>query len=191
MRNLKRASVACGVFCFVFAYGLSGSGPRPAWSASPGPSEYDVKAVLLSHFAAFIEWPESSFNDSRGDFAVCVLGRDPFSSRLERTFEGKRVRGHEVRIKRSSRLRGLEGCHIIFVSDSEQSRLSVIVRELAGRSVLTVSDAEGFVGRGGMIELTRSGSKVQFEISRIAIERSQLKVSPKLLKLAAKVHGGR
>jgi hypothetical protein len=144
---------------------------------------------LLSHFAAFVEWPQETFTATNGNFVLCVLGRDPFDTRLNRAFQGKQVRGHDVVIERSSRLRELDSCHILFVSDSEEKRISVIVRELAGRHVLTVSDAEDFVDRGGMIQLNRSGSQVQFDISRTAISRAQLTVSPKLLKLAANVRG--
>ena len=86
---------------------------------------------------------------------------------------------------------GLESCHVPFVRDSEQRRISLVLRELVGKSVVTASGSENFVQRGGMIELGRSGSQVRFEVSGIAIERSQLKVGPRLLTLAANVHGER
>jgi len=179
-------SIRRGIACLAIACGFLSWG----WSASGASSEYDVKAALLSHFAAFVEWPQETFALADGYFALCVLGRDPFDSRLERVFKGKRVWGRAVTIRHSSRLRDLDACHILFVSMSEQRRISVIVRELAGKNILTVSDAEDFVDRGGMIQLNRNGSQVQFDISRIAIERAQLKVSPKLLKLADNVRGG-
>lgn len=180
-------SVRRGLVCLTIACGsLSFGGPAYATS-----NEYDVKAALLSHFAAFVEWPNETFALTDGKFVLCVLGNDPFDSRLNRVFEGKQVRGHKVEVQRASSLRRFDACHVIFVSASEQKRISVIVRELAGRRVLSVSDAENFLDQGGMIQLNRSGSQVQFEINATAIERGHLKVSPKLLKLAADVHGGR
>jgi hypothetical protein len=184
-------SIRRGIVCLAIVCGFFLPGSQDGWSASAASSEYDVKAALLSHFAAFVEWPKESFSLSDGSFVLCVLGRDPFDSRLKRAFEGKRVRGHEVVIRRSSRVRELGACHVLFVSSSERARVSIILRELAGKSVLTVSDVDGFVDRGGMIQLNRSGSQVEFDISPIAIKRAQLSVSSKLLKLAANVHGGR
>ena len=47
----------------------------------------------------------------------------------------------------------------------------------------------GFVDRGGMIQLNRSGARVEFEINRATAEQARLKISPQLLKLAADVRG--
>jgi len=176
-RSITCLAIACGFLSWV-------------WAAAGASSEYDVKAALLSHFVAFVEWPQQTFASTDGNFSLCVLGRDPFNSGLNRAFDGKRVRGHEVVIQRSSRLREFDTCHVLFVSSSEKKRISIIVRELAGRSVLTVSDVADFVDRGGMIQLNRTGSQVQFDINRTAVKRAQLQVSPKLFKLADNVRGG-
>ena len=154
-------------------------------------SENDLKAALLPHFATFVEWPERSFDSTAGDFAVCVLGVDPFGSRLERTFKGKSVRGRSITIRRGAKLRELGTCHLLYVSRSEEKQLGLVMRALAGRSCLTVSDMSSFVDRGGMVQLKRSGSQILFEISRIATDQARLKVSSKLLNLATSVRGSR
>jgi hypothetical protein len=150
-------------------------------------NEYEIKAAMLSHFATFVEWPQESFTKTGGSFAICILGRDPFGPHLERTFEGKTVRGREVAIHRSTSLRALGACHVLFVSLSEAKQVSVVVQALAGRNVLTVSEIDRFVDRGGMIQLNRSASRVQFEINKSAAERVRLKISPQLVKLASDV----
>lgn len=162
-----------------------------AWSASGSPGEYDVKAALLSHFVTFVEWEPRSFTGGDGSFAVCVLGQDPFGSRLDKAFEGKTVARRKVTIHRSTSLRDLRTCHLLFVSDSEEKRVGAVLRELAGRNVLTVSDIDEFVDRGGMIQLKRSGKRVQFEINRRSTEQARLKVSDQLFNLASKVHTSR
>lgn len=177
------------VFAVACALLVWGSGT--AWSASGSSGEYDVKAALLSHFVTFVEWEPRSFTEADGSFALCVLGRDPFGSRLEKAFEGKTVARREVTIHRSTSLRDLRSCQLIFVSDSEEKRVGAVVRELAGRNVLTVSDIDGFVDRGGMIQLKRSGKRVQFEINRRSTEQARLKISDQLFNLASKVHSSR
>jgi len=180
--SIHRSSVAAA-----FACGLLLWSPGVAWSASAKLNEYEIKAAMLSHFATFVEWPQESFTKTGGSFAICILGRDPFGPHLERAFEGKTVRGREVAIHRSTSLRELGACHVLFVSLSEEKQVSAVVRELAGRNVLTVSEIDRFVDRGGMIQLTRSGSRVQFEINRSTAERARLKTSPQLIKLASDV----
>ena len=160
-----------------------------ASSRSASAREYDIKASMLSRFASFVEWPERSMRSADNTFAICVLGRDPFGSRLEREFEGRKVRGRSVSIQRGSRLRSLGTCHVLFVSLSEKKSLSVILRELAGKTVLTISDIDDFVARGGMIQFKKSGSRVQFDISKTAAQKARLKINPQLLKLASNVRG--
>jgi hypothetical protein len=184
--NAKRSTLVLAVAC-----GLLLWTPGAAWPSSTASSEYDIKAALLSHFATFVEWPRESFTKTGGSFAICVFGRDPFGPRLERTFEGKTVRGREVAIHRSTSLRALNACHVLFVSLSETKQVGAVVRALAGRNVLTVSDIDRFVDRGGMIQLNRSGSRVQFEINRSTAEQARLKISPQLLKLASDVRTSR
>jgi hypothetical protein len=149
--NVKRSTLVLAVAC-----GLLLWTPGAAWPSSTTSSEYDIKAALLSHFATFVEWPRESYTKTGGNFALCIFGRDPFGPRLERTFEGKTVRGREVAIHRSTSLRALSACHVLFVSLSETKQVGAVVRALAGRNVLTVSDIDSFVDRGGMIQLNRS-----------------------------------
>jgi hypothetical protein len=184
--NTKRSTVVLAVAC-----GLLLWNPGTARSSSTASSVYDIQAALLSHFATFVEWPQASFTKTGGNFAICIFGRDPFGPRLERTFEGKTVSGHEVTIHRSTSLRALSACHVLFVSLSEAKQVAAVVRALAGRNVLTVSEIDRFVDRGGMIQLNRSGSRVQFEINKSTAERARLKISPQLLKLASDVRTSR
>ncbi len=187
--NAKRPTVVLAVAC-----GLLLWNPGAAWSKSTASSVYDIQAALLSHFTTFVEWPQESFSKTGGSFAICIFGRDPFGQRLERTFEGKTVRGHEIAIHRSTSLRALSACHVLFVSLSEAKQVTAVVRALAGRNVLTISEIDRFVDRGGMIQLNRSESRVQFEINKSTAERARLKISPQLLKLASDVrtsHSGR
>jgi hypothetical protein len=174
-----------------FACGLLLWSPGVAWSTSAESDEYEIKAAVLSHFATFVEWPQESFTKTDGNFAICIFGRDPFGLHLERTFEGRTVRGRKVAIHRSTSLRTLSACHVLFVSPSEARKVDTTIRELAGRNVLTVSDIDRFVDRGGMIQLKSSESRVQFEINKSTAERARLKISPQLLKLASDVRTSR
>lgn len=152
-------------------------------------SEYQIKAAFLYNFVQFIEWPASAFKDAHSDFFLCVLGDDPFGTVLERTISGKIVKGRSLAVKQSGRLHDLTDCQLMFISSSERGHLTEILDMLADSSVLTVGDTDQFAYLGGMINLYVAENKVRFEINPHAAERSGLKISSKLLKLAKIVPG--
>lgn len=164
--------------------------PAKLWSADNSKlDEYALMAIYAYNFAKFTQWPSTSFATTDAPLNFCVLGADPFGIALAKV-EGKRVRGHPVRIKRYPRVAVVSGCHIVFVSRSEQWRLDRIVRDLRTASTLTVSDIPDFSRRGGMITLAVVDRKVRFAINPSVVVRAGLKLSSKLLELARIVDSG-
>lgn len=79
---------------------------------------------------------------------------------------------------------------MLFISRSEDRRLAVLLANLRNAPVLTVGEADDFLGAGGMIRFCLEGNKVRFEINREAAESARLRISSQLLLLAKKVVGG-
>jgi YfiR/HmsC-like len=75
-------------------------------------------------------------------------------------------------------------CHIVFIASSEKAQFKQILEGLRGTCALTVSDTQGFVEQGGMINFVLENDRVQFEVSRKAVEQAGLKISSKLLSVA-------
>ena len=147
-------------------------------------TEYQVKAAYLFNFLKFVEYPGESFTDSLAPIVICVVGDDPFGDALPQVVLGKTVQGRDLvnRIYRSSE--DLRGAHILFISASERKKLPMILSGLHGSSVLTVSDAAGFLDAGGMIQFLNENDRVRFAINVDATSRAKLKMSSKLLSLA-------
>ena len=61
--------------------------------------EYSVKANYLVRFAAFVEWPRTSFADSRSPVVICVAGRDPFDGVLERAAQTQTAHGRPLTVR--------------------------------------------------------------------------------------------
>jgi hypothetical protein len=76
---------------------------------------------------------------------------------------------------------------MVFIPATEKDQINRIVKDLKGSSTLTVGETEGFVGLGGIINLTVEGNRVRFEINQLAAQRAGLKISLKLLSLAKSV----
>jgi hypothetical protein len=145
--------------------------------------EYQIKAAFLFNFAQFVEWPTVAFADASAPISIGVLGDDPFGAVLDQTIEGETINHRKLIIQRSQRVADLKGCHLVFISKSEKSRLADIFDRLGSASVLTVSETENFARRGGIINFYLDGNKVRFEINADAAQRKGIKISSQLLKL--------
>ena len=169
---------------FVVAWAaIAGSFNVHADSAQASPTEYQVKAAYLCNFPKFIEWPASVHGDVQASITLGILGEDPFGSALTPA-QGKRVSGRKMVIKHLEKLDQLGKCHIVFVSRSEEERLSEILRKVRDWNALTISDIEGFAERGGVMGFIAMENKIHFAINVDAAERMGLKISSKLLRLA-------
>lgn len=142
--------------------------------------EYKVKASYLYNFLQFVEWPPGAFPNNT--IFICVLGVDKFGSAL-RAITGEVVRGRTIAVRYYLEVKDLENCHMVFVSASESSRDWQVAPQLTGRPVLIVGEANGFLERGGIINLIRVQDKIRFEINQQAAKRNHLKISAQLLKL--------
>ena len=169
----------------------TGRAPAQAPGQSPAaPPEYQVKAVFLFHFAQFVTWPAGAFADSAAPLVIGILGDDPFGPYLDETVKGESVAGHPLAVRRLAGLEEAAGCHILFVTRGEMGRLPEILDTLAGRSVLTVSDAEGFAKRGGMIRFLTDRNRIRLRINLEAARAADLTLSSKLLRPAEIVGQG-
>lgn len=158
----------------------------PLFGADQGstvPTEYELKSAFLYNFAKFVEWPGDKLGEGRR-MSVCILGDDPFGLQLDQMMKGKTANGHELVVRRTQAVDDLRQCHIAFISEADPERMTRIIRELSGDSVLTVGDAKNFAALGGMINFVTEQRKVRFEINVSAAEQRGLRISSKLLKLA-------
>jgi hypothetical protein len=167
--------------------GLGGVNPvgGAALAAAEEPArEYRIKAAFIYNFAKFTRWPASSFADGEAPLAFCIYGDDPFGGALDMV-AGKTIRGRKVAVRRIAEIAAGDGCHLLFISDSEAERLTAILAALDDRPVLTVADMPNFARAGGIINLkTTRENKLRFEINTGTARRAGLKISSKLLNLA-------
>ena len=182
MNALHSRALALSLLAFTTA--------RLPTAGAAGPSEYEVKAAFLYNFARFVEWPLDAAGDDR-TFVVTVLGRDPFGSALDDTLRGKMIDDKRVVVRRVLRSEDVGRSHIVFISDSEKDRLPAILKSLEAAPVLTVGEMNQFAERGGVIRFKVDQDRIRLEINVAAAERSRLKISSQLLKLARIVGPGK
>jgi hypothetical protein len=180
MAPLKRAgSVVLGVLLFASLL----------VSAAVAPAEYRVKAVFLFNFAQFVDWPSDAFTGPGQPFVIGVLGKDPFGSELDAVVRGETVSHRALVVQRYDNIADLQNCHILYISRSEMGHLPQILTALEGRSVLTVSDADGDDQTGIMIRLVNRSNRIGLQIDVGAAKAGHLTISSKLLRPAEIVGG--
>jgi hypothetical protein len=149
------------------------------------PTESQVKAAYLFNFGRFVRWPVPA--DSVDSLQICVLGKNSFGTVLDATVKGEAISGKPVTTRNIPSMREADGCHILFVSMSEEARLSTVLAGAKRLPALTVSDIPRFAERGGMIGLVNQADRIRFEVNVAPIEDSGLTVSSELLKVALRV----
>jgi hypothetical protein len=112
------------------------------------------------------------------------MGRDPFGEGLLNITREKTVSGRKLEVDTVADLEHARTCQILFVASSAKMPMQQIIEGLRGASVLTVGETKGFAEQGGMIDFVLQDDRVQFDVSRTAVEQAGLKISSKLLSVA-------
>lgn len=158
-------------------------------AAEPVPrfGEYKVKAAFIYNFAKYVEWPPAAFADPAAPLVIGVGGESPIGEELENLLRNRRIAGRALLVRRCERVDDLRGVHILYLDTTEEQRLAGLLSAAAADSVLTVGDAPGFAGRGRVIEFIEAEEKLRFKIDLREAQRSHLRISSQLLKLAFSV----
>jgi hypothetical protein len=173
-------ALRCAMAAALLAVGVAGAPPDVLAQMS---QEYEIKVAFLYNFVRFVEWPPGALPETSNTITVCVLGDAPPGNALA-SIDGKTVKGRRLTTRRIEPLKGIELCHVLFVSSSEQGRLPQVLQNLRGTSVLTVGEAERFIASGGIINFVVERNKVRFEINPVGAEQAGLKLSSQLLSVA-------
>jgi hypothetical protein len=183
-RAIRAVLFAAGVVGLLAASSLAPSLSATRLAAAEPAREYLIKAALIYNFAKFAEWPARAFASDSDRLNVCVLGKDPFGEALE-SIADKPIRGRLIGVHRVQDIEAGLDCHLLFISDSEQSHLPTILGAIANRPILTISDMPDFTQAGGIIRLkTNLHDQIRFEINVVTARRVGLRLSSQLLSLA-------
>ncbi len=123
-------------------------------------SENSLKAAFIYHFISFTQW-----NDHSSAYYVCIPDDSALRNTVEESFKGKRINDRDILVVGRSR-----GCHVL-VSETYSP---------TAKSILTI----GRLGRGALFEFREIDHKIRFAVNLEKVQKSQLKISSQLLKLA-------
>lgn len=164
------------------AVGLSLSAPA---SFSADFASHEIKAVFLFNFANFVHWPDEAFAEESSPFIFCASNaQSPTIKTLSEVIQGESLNRHKLIIKAPFNPAELSSCHVLFLEETDITEYQSHLPVLSAGTVLTVSDTRRFVSSGGLIELVQNKNRIQPTINTDQLEKSQLKISSTLLRLA-------
>jgi hypothetical protein len=179
-----------GIIIILVIMAALGATATPSRAGEVAPSEAQLKAAFLLNFPKYVEWPPNTFPETKSPIIIGVFGDDAVADEFATMSAGKIVEGRPIKLLRVTAPDQCRGCHVLFISSTQNRKLPEILSAIRGANVLTVGDSEEFFNQGGMINLVRHERRIQLEVNLDATGRTELKISSKLLALAT-VKGGR
>jgi hypothetical protein len=150
-------------------------------------AEYRAKAMFLSKFPSFVEWPAEALPPGESPLLICVYGDFSFGMALAGSARGETVHGRRMEVKWIRKEKELRACQILFVSRSEAKRYKQVLESVQGTSVLTVGETPDFLDAGGAISLLYQQDALQFDVNLDTASEAHLKLSSRMLALARRV----
>jgi hypothetical protein len=176
--RVRRALAGC---LAVAALALGAGGAATAEEAL----EASVKAAYLYKFLSYVDWPHAAFASADAPQVIGVMGNDELLGELQRLVAGRVVNGHPLVATRIVPGDSVDLLHVLYIGRA--ARTGPALRSVAGRPVLTVTDAPAALGEGSILNFLLVQGRVRFEASLPAAERAGLKLSARLLAVAERV----
>lgn len=147
--------------------------------AEPVP-ENAMKAAFLYNFALFTEWPQHA---NPGAINLCISADNALGEALG-SIEGREIRGMHLNVIRTTAVTDVTSCQILFLGEADLPRARDVLARIGNAPVLTVTDVDGLLEQGVMIDMFESDKRLAFGVNLNATKRAGLTFSSKLLRLA-------
>lgn len=154
----------------------------PAAAQGSGPTLDRIKAAYVYNFAKFVELPGAEEMPIR----LCVVGKDDPNDRmlsLNRRIAQKR----EIVVRKDVALDQLKDCGMVFVGATDNRLLPQVVKQLGNAPVLVISDDRQAIDQGAHLGLLHNDDRVEFEVNLLNLQKSNLRASSQMLRLARTV----
>jgi hypothetical protein len=153
--------------------------------------ERRVKAAFLYKFADYVEWPEGTFAQADSPLTIAVVGDDQIAAELAELVSGRKIDGRALAVRRTREIEAVGDAQIVFIGRAFNARLAQAMRASPAKPALVVTEAEGALAQGSVINFVLVDGRVRFEVSLEAAEKKGLRVSSRLLTVAVNVRGAR
>lgn len=143
-----------------------------------GKDARQIRAALTLNFIQFVEFQQVR----DGTIDLCVLRREPDRQALA-ALNGYKISRNTIKVHAvSGTAASFRNCEIAYLGGS-----GIEPANLSREGLLTIGQGQRFVERGGVIGFVQFGRQTRFMMNYRVADRSAMKISSKLLRLAVRV----
>ncbi|MCB0320258.1 MAG: YfiR family protein [Bdellovibrionales bacterium] len=143
--------------------------------------EEDLKAAFTVKLISFVTFPKES-----SQVVVCVDGSLAIQEAF-RAFEDRAVNSRRVRVLTPSEGFDISSCDILYLDAEAVGRSDMHLSSQRNSSPLTVSDSPEFCEGGGMVQISRLGKTLTFDVNLDQVRAHSLDIRATLLRLARNI----
>ena len=178
--NRRRASPRC------LAWALACAALALPSAAQEVTGEATAKARLTVTLARFVRWPAAPAASAVAPMRLCVLHQSPAIASAFAAHGGSLVSGRPLAVLSNPEWLP-DACDLLFV-DGSSPRFMPDVLDTPQRSPrLTLGAVDGFLSRGGMVEIVNINDSLRFDVNLAALRNAGLVLNSQALKLARQV----
>ncbi|HET8710038.1 MAG TPA: YfiR family protein [Spongiibacteraceae bacterium] len=148
--------------------------------------EYRIKAAYLYNLGKFITWPGEDEMPKDAPITLCVYGYNPFENYLDKLQE-RQIRGRPIAVRYVKESDSVAGCQLLFISQLNTTLPKVLGAPPPYPPILTVSDDQDFLNRGGQVSLITVSNNIQLDINLTRAKQAGFSVSANLLEIAHRI----
>jgi len=148
-------------------------------------SEDQVKAAYLYRFAGYVEWSDGSPPDA--PFVIAVFGSPGVARELRRLLPDHPVNHRVAQVREVTGAQDLGQPQILYAGRGHAQAARGRLLPTGPHSVLFVTDEEGGLNVGSVVNFLMIDRRVRFEVSMAAATLAGLRVSSELLGVAVRV----
>ncbi|WP_158538023.1 YfiR family protein [Corallincola holothuriorum] len=148
-----------------------------------------LRAAFLYQITKFVSWPDSVLSEQQA-LNACFVGQqvEDLAALFRRATEGKESQGRALQTLYFHKWQGLhqyqstQFCHLVF--SFEQGKGFKLAQQLSESQTLFVGNDVVALKAGAMFALPIASNKISILVNQNMLDRSQLKVQARFLRLA-------
>jgi hypothetical protein len=136
----------------------------------------------LYNFSRNINWPAEN---KSGDFVITIVGDKEVYNEMTKLTQNMKVGLQPLVVRYFSSVSEVSGYQqIVFVDDWQSNKINSLIQKTAGSHTLIVSETEGLIAKGSMINFIPVNGVMKFEMNMDSLRKNNLMASSVLEKMA-------
>lgn len=138
-----------------------------------------INANFLYQFANNCNWPPEA---KKGKFYIGVLGNTDVFEATKEKFGSKPVGAQIIEVAALTSVPTTQFFQILFIDKSKKNELAKAIKDLKNKNTLIVTNWEGALEQGAMINFKAVNGSIRYEMNTVAIEEKKITPGVKIIQ---------